>query len=451
MGDHRVPRQRSRTRLSLAVVLTLAAGTVAGITTQADASSLSFQLDPGDSLGPGDKIVSASGLYRLEMLEDGRLVEYGPGEEQLFSMPRGISGSVLAMQRDGNLVLRAPGNIPTWSSETDGNPGTVLQIQDDAGVMLYAPGHEFLKEILSPSSDSSVPTPRLEPEPPVEIRVMSYNVRGNHHLRFEPGGPSDYSDVIAMNNAGIVGLQEISEEEASTVVEKLGWATGCDDAAHCAWTSVNSHGEGTAILSRYPMRDAQTWTLPQTQKGDHDRLLTRAKVDVDGQTVYFYNTHLASKEGQDGQAQRIKEIIEQDRSAEPDTFRPVLTGDLNVKPWDAAARTLADGMTDAWADRNPDASEEAKCTISNDKVAGPAECGLTNKVRTIKHYVTGSQRELPVRRIDYVFFRPSTDYQVSDALVPDLDAQVLKKDGSKSTRKYWEVSDHLPIVATLKF
>jgi hypothetical protein len=158
MGDHRVWTHRARVTIGVL----LAAGVVVGMTTQADASSLRFQLDPGDSLGPGDEIVSPSGLYRLEMLEDGRLVEYGPGEEQLFSMPSGNEGSILVMQRDGNLVLRAPGNISTWSSETDGNPGTVLQIQDDSGVMLYAPGHKFLKEILSPDTNNSVPTPRLE-------------------------------------------------------------------------------------------------------------------------------------------------------------------------------------------------------------------------------------------------------------------------------------------------
>jgi hypothetical protein len=50
--------------------------------------------------------------------------------------------------------------------------------------------------------------------------VMSYNVRGNNLNpgRFEAGGPTDYSDAIAAQNADVVGCRR------STVLRRAGWS-----------------------------------------------------------------------------------------------------------------------------------------------------------------------------------------------------------------------------------
>jgi hypothetical protein len=132
--------------------------------TGAEASSLGYQLDPGDNLGPGRSINSPDGIYRLTMQDDGNLVEYGIDDEVLGDThSAGHPGTVLFMQNDGNLVLRAPGNMPIWATQTDGHPGTVLQIQDDGAVVMYSPGHNALHVIVPTLDDSSVATPHLDP------------------------------------------------------------------------------------------------------------------------------------------------------------------------------------------------------------------------------------------------------------------------------------------------
>ena len=127
-------------------------------TPPAHASSIPWQMDPGDILAQGSSIASEQNDFALIMQNDGNLVEYAPYNVVVASTnTQGNSGAVLFMQRDGNLVLRAPGNIPIWSSGTAGHPGTVLQIQSDGALVLYAPGHQVLR-VLVPNADY-VPTP----------------------------------------------------------------------------------------------------------------------------------------------------------------------------------------------------------------------------------------------------------------------------------------------------
>ena len=160
------PRRKAiRALAGLLVAAAVSASVVAA--TAADASSLAYQLDPGDDMGPGRSIVSENGLYRLAMQDDGNLVEYGIDNEVLGEThSAGNPGTVLFMQDDGNLVLRAPGNKPIWTTRTDGNPGTVLQIQNDGAVVMYAPGHQALHVIVPTLDDSWVATPRFEPQAP---------------------------------------------------------------------------------------------------------------------------------------------------------------------------------------------------------------------------------------------------------------------------------------------
>ncbi|MBM2615121.1 VWA domain-containing protein [Actinoplanes sp. LDG1-06] len=281
--------------------------------------------------------------------------------------------------------------------------------------------------------------------------VMSYNVRGNNDSpdRHEPGGPTDYADAIAAENADVVGLQEINRYEAGQVARKLGWADSCA-LPYCFWKQVSFWtGEGTAILSRYPLTGSTSWKLLPAGTGDHDRFLMRATLTVRGQKMYFYNTHLTNKAGQMGaQAQAALARIEQDRTAERGTFRPVLVGDLNSFAWEPAGQAFSSVLTDAWAALHPKAAEQASCffAIGTLTKPGPPECGLTNPVR--KNAKANVGRIIPTARIDYAFVGKNSGYEVVAANVPDEDAQIPKRAGS--TKKYWEVSDHLPLSVTLQ-
>ncbi|MCM3884818.1 hypothetical protein [Frankia sp. R82] len=147
------------------VMAVLATGSLAFYgPTAANASTFPGQLDPGDRLPSGRQIVSPNGVYVLQMQGDGNLVERAPGNIPINATSTdGHPGTIAVMQADGNFVLRAPGNIPIWSSRTDGHPGTVLQVQDDGAVDLYAPGHNILRVIFPPHEatvDNTSPIPR---------------------------------------------------------------------------------------------------------------------------------------------------------------------------------------------------------------------------------------------------------------------------------------------------
>ena len=129
------------------------------------------QLNPGQQITSGTQIASPDGKYVLQMQSDGNLVLRAPGNIPLGdTRTAGHDGTIAVMQTDGNFVLRAPGNIPIWTSGTDGHPGTVLQVQDDGRVVLYAPGHQVLRVLFSTPTVPPVPAPPASvPAPPASV------------------------------------------------------------------------------------------------------------------------------------------------------------------------------------------------------------------------------------------------------------------------------------------
>ena len=99
------------------------------------------RLNPGDTLGPGERIQSPNGRYVLTMQTDGNLVLLAPGNRAVWASGTGEGSSVLTMQPDGNAVVRAPANRPVWFTGTDAWPGSVLIPQDDGNLVVVAPGN----------------------------------------------------------------------------------------------------------------------------------------------------------------------------------------------------------------------------------------------------------------------------------------------------------------------
>jgi peptidoglycan hydrolase-like protein with peptidoglycan-binding domain len=139
------------------------------------------QLNPGQQITSGTQIASPDGKFVLQMQSDGNLVLRAPGNVPLEDThTAGHDGTIAVMQADGNFVLIAPGNIPVWSSGTNGHPGTVLQVQDDGNVVLYAPGHQVLRVLFStiPDPQNSVTTPTA---PPATAPAVSPPTPVNHN------------------------------------------------------------------------------------------------------------------------------------------------------------------------------------------------------------------------------------------------------------------------------
>jgi hypothetical protein len=158
--------------VGLATFSMVALGFVALRPATAHASTLMYQLDPGDQLGIDNYIGSPDHQYWLTIEPDGNVRESQLGSDLTVASTatHGHPGSILKMQTDGNLVIIAPGNVPVWASGTAGNPGTVLQIQDDGALVLYAPGHQALKvlvpQLFDPNNSVATPQPLPTTEAP---------------------------------------------------------------------------------------------------------------------------------------------------------------------------------------------------------------------------------------------------------------------------------------------
>ena len=102
------------------------------------------RLAPGDSLGPGAHLVSASGKARLEVqATDGNLVLYDSAGAVIWSADTtGNPGAHLDFQgSDGNLVLYDSGTTHAlWSSGPQGGAASAVVLQDDCNLVITDTG-----------------------------------------------------------------------------------------------------------------------------------------------------------------------------------------------------------------------------------------------------------------------------------------------------------------------
>jgi hypothetical protein len=91
----------------------------------------------GQSLEPGQSIVSPGRHASLHYQHDGNLVVYLDGAPVWATMTDGATAGSLQMQHDGNLVLYSA-DAAVWATSTSGHPGAMVQLQDDGNFVVYA-------------------------------------------------------------------------------------------------------------------------------------------------------------------------------------------------------------------------------------------------------------------------------------------------------------------------
>ena len=234
------------------------------------------QLNPGQQITSGTQIASPDGKFVLQMQSDGNLVLRAPGNIPLGDThTAGHDGTIAVMQTDGNFVLRAPGNIPVWASGTDGHPGTVLQVQDDGHVVLYAPGHQALRVLFSTPPVPPVPAPpasRPRRRPPRPRRRPSRPRR-----RLAPAPPALAMHYTWGYGTGTVYFnreatrdmktQAAAETAAAGICaflggETLGAACVISGAVVFQWQYVagNAYGDGKCLKIKLPKFWASEYT-----------------------------------------------------------------------------------------------------------------------------------------------------------------------------------------------
>jgi len=100
-------------------------------------AAFSNQLNSGQTLKAGGKLVSSNGTYRLTMQSDGNLVLYkkNTAKAQWSTKTAGETGARAVMQSDGNLVVYK-GAKAVWDSSTNGQKGASLVLRNDGNLVV---------------------------------------------------------------------------------------------------------------------------------------------------------------------------------------------------------------------------------------------------------------------------------------------------------------------------
>ena len=137
-------------------------------------------------------------------------------------------------------------------------------------------------------------------------------------------------------DAHLVGLQEVlhldaagTPDQAQAIAEGFGYYT----AFASAWHIGGGLQFGNALLSRFPIADAQSFLLP-VEEGDETRALLYCSVDAPCGRIPVFVTHLSWQlHRSDVRQQQVAFIVARIKELAPvDGFPPVLLGDFNAEP-----------------------------------------------------------------------------------------------------------------------
>ena len=163
------------------------------------------------------------------------------------------------------------------------------------------------------------------------VRVMSYNL----HQGFSAEGRLNLETlarVIEGENPDVVALQEISRGwVVDGSVDMLVWLSRRLDMPYL-WGPAADSVWGNAILSRYPVVDAETFPMPNNRELRLKRAFTSVRVDIGGeQALNVIATHLHHLADEGHRRVVQVEAILESWAARDQT---VILGDFNARPWD---------------------------------------------------------------------------------------------------------------------
>jgi len=175
----------------------------------------------------------------------------------------------------------------------------------------------------------------------VEVRVLGFNTRRSY------GGIGTVVAEIAAVDPDIVLLQEIDRFKGSTGnIDQAAYFAQALGMDHVFGANVRSgNGEyGVAILSRFKILGSENYLLPNGPGGEQRGLL-RVGVEIGGQEVRIYNTHLQNKIVglREAQARHVAGIL----AGEDNPI--ILGGDMNATVNTATLAPLTSLLVDAWS------------------------------------------------------------------------------------------------------
>jgi endonuclease/exonuclease/phosphatase family metal-dependent hydrolase len=190
------------------------------------------------------------------------------------------------------------------------------------------------------------------------FRVMTYNIHHGEGLDGKVDLPR-IAALIKKEKADIVALQEVDKGVARTerrdLAGELAKLTGMTGVF-----SNNYHfqgGEyGNAILTRFPVL-TRTNLHYQMLRPNEQRGVLQVTLDVLGKQMYFMDTHLDFRPGDE---ERLKNVAElKDLVTAHQDLPIIICGDFNCWPDSATHKAMAKILDDAW----PLVSKEPGLTI----------------------------------------------------------------------------------------
>ena len=234
------------------------------------------------------------------------------------------------------------------------------------------------------------------------FRVMTYNIHHGEGMDGKVDLPR-IATLIRNERVDIVALQEVDKGVERTYRRDMAAELATLTGMSCVFSNNYPFqgGEyGNAVLTRFPIRYA-TNHLFHMVKAREQRGLLQLVLDIRGQQIAFWNTHLdAAHDDMD----RWASLGELTAIAKSNEALPLLIcGDFNDVPESRVGRKLADQFDDTWAG-----------------------------VGTGAGFTVPAQQ--PTRRIDYL-------WTGTNGMLRAISAKVIKSDAS----------DHLPVVAEFEF
>lgn len=228
----------------------------------------------------------------------------------------------------------------------------------------------------------------------MQVKVLSWNI-------WIDGDFDQASDFLKKNNADIIGLQEVKDDDpkrdAINSLKNLGYKDAFGSIEKI-WNG-KPYRDGPAIFSRYPIINVERNSLSEKD----NRLALGVDVEFGGKVLHVFSTHLIhthQKESliQKEQAESLIRIIPKERS--------ILMGDFNATPASSTIKLMQANLTDTDKSQNPTWS------------VYPEGCHICNpqKIDT---------------RLDYIF------------VTPDIKVTSFEVGQSRA-------SDHLPITAVVE-
>lgn len=186
----------------------------------------------------------------------------------------------------------------------------------------------------------------------ISLTVMSYNIQhgeGMDHVY----DVSRIAGVISASGADIIGLQEVDryfsarsnyEDTIAMLAEQLGmhWCYGANAVRAPEPGRTQQREYGTAILSKYKILSHQNHLLSSDES--EQRSLLAAVLDVGGEILHMYNTHLGLEQPE--RVAQVREILSiASRKSEP----CIVTGDFNAHPDSIEVAEMSSAFRSAFA------------------------------------------------------------------------------------------------------